>query len=116
MSLGFAYGKFKDRKKAIESYKEAIRLNPNDPDAQYNLGIIYGEMGNYPQALELFKETIRLKPDDADAHYGLGFTYMMMGNFNDAAKEAEILKELNQELSDELFKSISEEKEGKKGH
>ena len=31
--------------KAIEAYKQTIRLKPDDAEAHYNLGVTYGELG-----------------------------------------------------------------------
>jgi Flp pilus assembly protein TadD len=35
---------------AITDYTEAIRLNPEDPDAYYNRGVAHSQLGNKSQA------------------------------------------------------------------
>jgi tetratricopeptide (TPR) repeat protein len=61
--------------KAIESYKEAIELKPDDAAAYYNLGNAYNDLGEYAQAIESYKKAIKLKPDDVAAYYNLGNAY-----------------------------------------
>ena len=46
--------------KEIEDYDEAIRLNPDDADAYYNLGLAYRQQENNRQALESFRQAAEL--------------------------------------------------------
>ena len=39
-------------KEAIESYKKAIRINPDYRDAHYNLGVAYRKSGMNKEAIE----------------------------------------------------------------
>ena len=39
-NLGIVYEKLKDFDKAIEAYKKAIELSPDEADAYYNLGLV----------------------------------------------------------------------------
>ena len=49
----------------IDAYKQAIRINPDDADAHYNLGVAYGKLGKYQEAMDAFKQAIRFNPDYA---------------------------------------------------
>jgi len=84
--LGLAYGDSGMYKEAIEAYKQAIRLNPDDAEAHNNLGIAYGESGMYEEAIEAFKQAIRIEPDDAKAHSNLGFAYSELGMYREATE------------------------------
>jgi Flp pilus assembly protein TadD len=42
-------------KEAIESFKQAIRLDPDDAKAHYNLGVIYVHLNDRDSALEQYK-------------------------------------------------------------
>ena len=81
---GFAYNNSGDYQKAIESFKEAIRLKPDDVYVHFNLGLAYNNSGDYQKAIESFKEAIRLKPDDVYAHYNLGLAYSNSGDYQKA--------------------------------
>ncbi|MBX7246553.1 MAG: tetratricopeptide repeat protein [Candidatus Sumerlaeaceae bacterium] len=58
--------------KAFESYKEAVRLNPEDGVLRYNLGNIMRSKGLKDEALEQYKEGERLRPDFAGGHLAYG--------------------------------------------
>jgi tetratricopeptide (TPR) repeat protein len=40
------------QKEAIESFKQAIRINPDDADAHYNLDVAYDKLGMYEESIE----------------------------------------------------------------
>jgi len=81
---GYYYEEAGLHKKAIEAYKQAIRIKPDDAEAHYNLGVAYGELGMYREAMEAYKQAIRIKPDYAEAHYNLGVIYSKSGMYREA--------------------------------
>ncbi|MCK4533238.1 tetratricopeptide repeat protein [bacterium] len=93
--------------KKIAEYKEAIKINPNDAVAHYNLGVIYGKDGLWGEATKEFEKTIRLKPDFAEAHNNLGLAYLNISRRGNALEEYEILKKLDEEAANKLFDYIS---------
>ncbi len=62
-------------KLAIESYNQAITLDPYNPNLRIILGGIYYAQGKFPEAIEVFKSAVNVKPDLANAHYNLAITY-----------------------------------------
>jgi len=82
--IGYCYGKLKSHAKAIEAYKQAFRIDPNNAAAYYNLGIAYYELGLYKDAIEAFKQAIRIDPEEAAAYYNLGVNYGQLGLHKDA--------------------------------
>ncbi len=56
---------------AIESFKQAIQINPKFAEAHFNLGFAYYQLERYSEAIESHKQAIRLNPEFAKAHYGL---------------------------------------------
>ena len=46
-------------KEAIEAYKQAIRINPDDAKAHSNLGNAYDSSGMNKEAIEAYKQAIR---------------------------------------------------------
>jgi Flp pilus assembly protein TadD len=106
-NLGNAYAKLSRYQDAVEAYKQAIRIKPDYADAYYNLGIAYGKLSRWQDAIDAYKQTIRIKPDYAKAYYNLGVTYLVTGDKGAALEEYKILKTLNAEKANELFKLIN---------
>jgi tetratricopeptide (TPR) repeat protein len=105
-SLGVAYSKLGLYRDALQALKQAIRLKPDYAKAHYSLGVAYGNLGLYQEALQANKQAIRLKPDYAKAHYNLGISYFAKGDTGSALEEYNILKNLDAELANELFKVV----------
>jgi len=78
--IGYCYGKLESYAKAIEAYKQAIRIHPDFKFAYAYLGIAYVKLGFYKEAIEAYKQAIRIDPDDAETHNNLGFAYSELGN------------------------------------
>lgn len=64
---------------AMESYREALALDPSSVKACYNLATACKECGRYEEALEGFREVLRLSPDHGDAHWNLAVLLLMTG-------------------------------------
>ena len=54
-------------REAAAEYGEALRLNPDHPEAHNNLGAILYSEGKIQEATAHFAAAVRLKPDYADA-------------------------------------------------
>jgi Flp pilus assembly protein TadD len=48
---------------AVEQLNEAVRLNPNSPEAQNNLGLVLLMRGDAAQSIAHFSNALRLRPD-----------------------------------------------------
>jgi tetratricopeptide (TPR) repeat protein len=104
--LGISYfilGRYQD---AIEAYKQAIRINPDLAKAYNNLGNACLFLKRYQDAIEAYKQAIGIKPDLAEAYYNLGVAYLATGDNGSALEEYKILKTLDAELANKLFKLI----------
>lgn len=86
VALAFIYNDgFSNREsQAIEAANAALKLQPNFPEAHYNLGNAYLNTERYPEAIASFKETIRLKPRYAKAYRLLGITYVQLKRYDEA--------------------------------
>jgi len=106
-NIGVACDALGRRQDAIEAYKQAIKIKPDYPNAHFNLGFACYQLGRYQDAIEAYKRAIRIKPDFAMAHYALGVAYSVAGDKNSALEEYKILKTLDAEKANELFKLIN---------
>jgi tetratricopeptide (TPR) repeat protein len=105
-NLGIAYDKLGMYREAIDAYKQSIRIEPDYGNAHINIGSAYGELGMYRESIEAFKQAIRIKPDDANAHYNLGVSYFMVNDRGSALEEYKILKKLDLDQGERLFRLI----------
>ena len=69
--MGIEYAKIVEDEKAIEAFKQAIRIKPDYAEAHYWLGHCYSDLGLHREALEAFKQAVRIEPDDAFTQYSL---------------------------------------------
>jgi tetratricopeptide (TPR) repeat protein len=84
VTLGLAYYDLGMHREAIDSFKQAIWIEPDLAKAHYYLGAAYSKSGMDKEAIESSKQAIRIKPDVAEAHYGLGMAYFWSGRLHDA--------------------------------
>ncbi len=80
--------------KAISSFKNAIKLEPDNALAHYTLGGIYTFNDMNEDAAKEYKKAIELDSNYPDPHYSLGFVYQKLGREADAQEEFAKFKEL----------------------
>ncbi len=70
----------------FEVYKQAIKINPDDAKAHYDLGLAYGESIKWKKAIKSYKQAVRINPDYAEAHLELGIAYNITVKYKKAIK------------------------------
>ena len=76
----------RNTRKAAELYKEAIRENPKNNDARYNLAHLYFVQKRYDLAAKSYRQVLKVDPNDSDAYNNLGTIYERQGKIKAAAK------------------------------
>lgn len=87
--IGMAGG---DPRQVIAAFQEAIRLQPQSPEAHNNLGLVHMQVGDDAKAIASFREALKLRPDYADAHGNLGAILV-------ASNPAEAVRELQRAIA-----------------
>ena len=82
--LGRDYSKSGLYKKAIEAYKQALKIAPDLSFAHDNLGPVYYHSGKYEKAIETWKQMIGVGLALADVHYNIGNSYYKSGMYKEA--------------------------------
>lgn len=72
---------------AVQTYSQAVSLDPINPNLRIALGGIYYALGRYDDAIDTFKLAVLSKPDLANAHYNLAIAYREKKNFDSAITE-----------------------------
>jgi protein O-mannosyl-transferase len=79
---------------AITHLSAALRLNPYNADAHYDLGSALQQLGDQEQAMVHFRTAIRLQPDHAFAHYNMSLLLTDLGDFDEALRELQTARRL----------------------
>lgn len=69
------------KEQAIESYKEVLKINPTDFEAQYSLAVSLMEEHKFNEAIEAFKGLQTQHPKNLDIVNQLGWAYLNAGKF-----------------------------------
>ena len=57
---------------AFRQYREALRLNPNEPAAYNNIGTLLFRQGKWEEAARFFRRALELNPAYSEARENLG--------------------------------------------
>ena len=82
---------------------KAIKLNPNFPEAHYNLGNSFKEQGKLNAAIASYKKSIKLNPNLSDTHFSLGNTFRGVGDLNGAIASYKTAIKLKPDFPDAVF-------------
>lgn len=94
-NLGNAYFKKGDYQEAIDSYKEALLINPALDSAEENTARALMWLGRFEEATEYFKRLCESNPDNFRAHLNLGTIYSDMKRYDEAIEELNDAVRLN---------------------
>ena len=85
---------------AETDFKQALAINPNQPQVLNYLGYSWVDMGaNLDQALNMIKTAVDLRPNDGYIVDSLGWAYFKLGRFPEAVSQLERAVELKPEDS-----------------
>ncbi|MBN1225088.1 MAG: tetratricopeptide repeat protein, partial [Candidatus Aminicenantes bacterium] len=86
---GKIYARQQKYEKAVELYKESVRLGDQDITTLYNYGVVLLNLGKSADAKAVFESLLALDVDYADAYYHLGIILIGQG---DSEKAKELLQ------------------------
>jgi tetratricopeptide (TPR) repeat protein len=69
---------------AIDTYKAALRLEPNRPDALSNLGAAYVRLGQYDDAIAQYEAALKVDPDGTAIRLNLALAFYKSARPNEA--------------------------------
>jgi tetratricopeptide (TPR) repeat protein len=92
--LGYCYVQQHINDRAVESFKQAVALDPAFKAAHRNLGGLYLLEGRLQESIGEFSVVIRLDPSDAQSHFDLGRAELAAGNSKSGVLQLETAHEL----------------------
>jgi tetratricopeptide (TPR) repeat protein len=86
-NLGEIFTADREWDRALASYEEGLKLDPDEPGEELNVGSAWLKLGNPGQALPHVERALRLQPDLAQGHDGRGITLDRLGRIPEAVLE-----------------------------
>lgn len=97
-------------KKALMSYEEAQKFNPNSATLNYKIGVCHANSTDPGKCIPYIKMAQKLNPDcDPFLNYFLGYAYQLEGKFDEATKAYQAF-ENNYKKSDNFNKFLVQHK------
>jgi len=94
-----------DPDNAIQEYKNALELNPNNAEAHLKLGfLLYNVKQMHKEGMEHYYKAIQLNPADPRIHHDLGMALLHQRKFDEAVKH---LLEALRRMPDGLDKQLN---------
>ncbi|WP_246237514.1 tetratricopeptide repeat protein [Caldichromatium japonicum] len=69
---------------AVEFFKKAQKITPNQPEIYYNLGTAYGYLGRFDEALAMHRKALDIYPHSHQAYNNLALILQDIGQINEA--------------------------------
>jgi tetratricopeptide (TPR) repeat protein len=103
---GLALAKKQQWAAAEKTYREAIAMRNDFPEAWNGLGHALKQQRRFDEAVAAYDEALRLRPDYAQALEYLGETYLAMGKLKEANDTLAHLRRVDEALADQLSRAI----------
>ena len=96
VQMAFEYLKRRDYQTALPLAEKAVALEPRMYAARNVFGRVLLEVGQIERAIDQLQEGIRLAPASPEMHFALARAYLRAGRKEDADRENEIFKKLQE--------------------
>ncbi|MBE7705196.1 MAG: tetratricopeptide repeat protein [Cyanobacteria bacterium SIG29] len=94
-SMGISYKYLKKYNKAIDSYKRALKINPNNYNVLYNLTILYRDTDQLKKAIKIAEKAEFINPNDEDIHSLLSGLYEADNDYKKSIRQLQKAFSLN---------------------
>jgi superkiller protein 3 len=75
-------------------WNRALELDPNNPEANYNLANTLAQQGRFDEAVNYYNQALQLNPNNAAAHDRLSQALRQLGRLEEADFHAQRAREL----------------------
>ena len=87
--LGITQAERGDLKGAIQEFRRALELDPNDAPAHWHVGAALASTGAYAEAADHLARSVALDPQNSQAHSDLGLLLAILGRFEEGVGHLE---------------------------
>ena len=85
-SQGVAQLSRDDYARAVGYFEKAAEMDPNYPEAWYQVGFCYGLLGRHAEALKASRQAAKLRPEWSETFVNIGASSFALNQFKDAAE------------------------------
>lgn len=103
LDLAMEYQALKDYHGALKVLKEAIRLNPNNEGAIYEIAYCYDQLGDFLKAINCYNDFIDENPYSFTAWYNLGNAYSKLEDYDNAIEAYGYCMVINEDFGPVYF-------------
>jgi predicted TPR repeat methyltransferase len=89
--LGLIAMEFNDEQRAIDWFKQTVRISPKATPAQYNLGVLHQNRGELDTAKNYYQTAADLDPQDPDTRFNLALVCKQLGQLTEAKDHFETI-------------------------
>lgn len=98
--LGYAYYKLKKINEAVDAYRTAQYINPENSTAYTGLGDVYRILKKDPDAaFDQYRKAVEVNPKSANSLYGMGWYFNEKSRYDDAVIQLKKAIEINPKSS-----------------
>jgi len=90
-NVGLLHAERQNFPAAVDQFRLAVKMHPQQPGLQYNLGLAYYRSQSFKQAAAPLENELKVNPDNRSAAMLLGVTLFKLGDY---ARAAELLSPL----------------------
>ena len=80
MNHGFVLSSLGHPDRAMEKYKQVVRLDPIDTEGHFNLAVLYMDKKDFPAAIPHLEDVLRTDPNNVGTRIRLARIYVEQGN------------------------------------
>ncbi len=84
--LASFYRRADQQDKALDAVRQAVKLEPNDPEIQAQLATVLGDLGKLDEAVPIFEKVIKAETGNPMYEFMLGSLFIKHGRNDDAIK------------------------------
>lgn len=106
------YIKLGRHEEAARALSQALRIEPDNADSWRMLGDLYSDCGRHEEAMGAYRQAANLETDNPQVHYQLGEAYLKIGRKDLALEEYQKLKDLDEQLANDLLNLIDQTPQG----
>lgn len=100
LALGYFYYWCRlDYGKAIEEFRKAREIQPNNAEAAFGLGVVYRRMGEFENGIQNMLKAVKLDPLSIEYTRNTGETYALLREYGNAIKYYKKAIELSPDVS-----------------